>query len=808
MSKNQSTASQDKDASRMSLGQKIFSVGLAFLIASFVIRTFVSGSSAELQMPWDNAFISGLMLLSGLLVVGGQFLSSKDEDQRLDLAPEQSLAWPLLALFASLAIGLIPAVDADLALRQALNFFSMFFFFALLLRLLKDQAYSLSFLSLGLSLSLLFSLYGLYEFHVEYPMVQKLIENGSIDAPNFNEDQMREFRYRLQSPAAIGPFLIANLLGGYLAMWWPVLIVIAAWLWKRGQRLTILAPVLGLVIIALGMMYTKSKGIIPASVAAVWLLIWLWPTAKSTNSDPKTTPETKDKAEVDTDSKENAENSSTETVHTGDADSAPRKTLSKRRKALLAVTLAGLFMVVAGLGIFARNREAYGLGLSLQVRLEYWQAATGMFKENPALGVGLNNFRSHYTQHKVERSEETKFAHNTFFQVLADQGLLGLFVYLWLLISLIREATSPSQSDAEEVKKRGPPKVLVVVGGVILGFLFLMATSGRYGLTFQTFLGLVMVIAATLGWSHLLSKFEDTEGRDEYLRAGLLAGFGAFLVHGAFDFSFHSHGLLINGLWLLALALRMGRSSGAPSSALTQKIWIVPVVAAFLILAIWPSQMRKHGEYFTRGRDGYFTALKVYRDAQGGTQDPGTILKLLEDAATDLRVARDAYDKGVSVHFTLGEICANQWRVSGYQEEYAIAALKSYNDAIERNAMSADLYFRKALFLEECFLQKRKSGAADTGSDSEIVKTFEKAVELYPTQPRYQYHLGRWYLIQYEAGRRAKSLKVEQLNNLKSRGINTLQKALETHEKARLERVQLMKEQISLTKTLLERYKD
>lgn len=795
MSKNQSKASDNND-SRMSLGQKIFSVGVVFLIASFVIRTFVSGSSAELQMPWDNAFISGLMLLSGLLVLGGQFLSSKAEDQRLDLAPEQPLAWPLLALFASLAIGLIPAIDADLALRQALNFFSIFFFFVLLLRLLKDQAYGLSFLSLGLSLAMLFSLYGLYEFHVEYPMVQKLIEDGAIDAPNFNEDQMREFRYRLQSPAAIGPFLIANLLGGYLAMWWPILVVVAAWLWKRGQRLTLLAPGLGLAILFVGMVYTKSKGIIPASVAAVWLLIWLWPEKVSKNSELENAGESPAK------DKEESKPVAPKPV------SEPKKALSKRRKALLAVTVAGLIMVVAGLGIFARNREAYGLGLSLQVRLEYWQAATGMFKEEPVLGVGLNNFRSHYTQHKVERSEETKFAHNTFFQVLADQGLLGLFVYLWLLMALIREAVSPSRVDHEEVKKRGPPKVLIVVGGVILGFFFLMATSGRYGLTFQTFLGLVLVIASTFAWSHLLSKFEDEEGRDEYLRAGLLAGFGAFLVHGAFDFSFHSHGLLVNGLWLLALALRIGRSSGAESSGFTKKLWLVPVVAAFLILAIWPSQMRKHGEYFTRGRDRYFYALKVYKDAQNGTQNPGEILKLLEDAATDLRLARDAYDKSVSLHFTLGEVCANQWRVSGYKEEYSNAALKSYDAAIARNPMSADLYFRKALFVEETFLQKRKAGAGDPGTDKEIVQALEKAVELYPTQPRYHYHLGRWYLIQYEAGRQAKSIEAKQLNGLKKRGLAALTRAMESHEKARLERVQLMKDQITLTKSLLERYKD
>lgn len=797
MSEKKSQA-PNNDQSRMSLGQKIYSIGIVFVVASFVIRTFVSGSSAELQMPWDNAFISGLMLLSGLLVVGGRFLSSKDEDQRLDLAPEKNLAWPLLALFSSFAIGLIPAVDSDLALRQALNFFSIFLFFTLLLRLLKNESYSLFFLSIGVSLSLLFSLYGLYEFHVEYPMVQKLLEEGSIDAPNFNEDQMREFRYRLQSPAAIGPFLIANLLGGYLAMWWPILLVTAVWLWKIGQRRWLLAPTAGLALLGLGMLYTKSKGIIPASMAAVWLLIWLWPETKTEALEENEKP--KNDAQDKTDESDKPAPKAEETQ-------APA--LSKRRKGLLAITVAGVLMVVTGLGIFARDREAYGLGLSLQVRLEYWQAATGMFKENPVLGVGLNNFRSHYTQHKAERSEETKFAHNTFFQVLADQGLLGLFVYLWLLIALIREATQPSQNRPEELKGRGPPRVLAVAGGVILGFLFLMATSGRYGLTFQTFMGLVFVLVSTFAIHHMLTTLsKDNAQRDSYLRAGLLAGFGAFLVHGAFDFSFHSHGLLVNGLWLLAIALRLGRSSGLPSTGITQKIWIVPVIAAFAVLAVWPAQLRRHGEAFNLGRDQYFAALKVYKEAQNGRQDPGAIIELLDKAATNLRLAREAYDKSVSVHFTLGEVCANQWRVSGYKAEYAEAAVKSYNDAIACNPLSADLYFRKALFLEEQYLQRNQSGASAPGTDEDIVKALEKSVELYPTQPRYQHHLGRWYFIQLVAGTRAKSLSPEQQKTLREKGRAALQKALKTHEKARLERVQLTEAQITLTKSLLERYKD
>jgi putative inorganic carbon (hco3(-)) transporter len=67
-------------------------------------------------------------------------------------------------------------------------------------------------------------------------------------------------------------------------------------------------------------------------------------------------------------------------------------------------------------------------------RLHYWQVAVQMARENP-FGVGLKNYQARYDQYDSSngRFGTSRSVHSTYFQVLAETGFLGLFVFLALL---------------------------------------------------------------------------------------------------------------------------------------------------------------------------------------------------------------------------------------------------------------------------------------------------------------------------------------------------------------------------------------
>jgi O-antigen ligase len=71
-------------------------------------------------------------------------------------------------------------------------------------------------------------------------------------------------------------------------------------------------------------------------------------------------------------------------------------------------------------------------------RMAHWQAGWHMFRDHPALGVGVGNFNVRYDDYYVR--EEFRFtrghAHNYYIHRLAETGIIGLSVYLSLIMSV------------------------------------------------------------------------------------------------------------------------------------------------------------------------------------------------------------------------------------------------------------------------------------------------------------------------------------------------------------------------------------
>ncbi len=76
---------------------------------------------------------------------------------------------------------------------------------------------------------------------------------------------------------------------------------------------------------------------------------------------------------------------------------------------------------------------------SFQGRISIWQAAFRMFKNHPWTGTGANNyplFQAPYLDHTNSRPLSGR-AFNTFLQLLAENGVIGFSVYVFLVLWLL-----------------------------------------------------------------------------------------------------------------------------------------------------------------------------------------------------------------------------------------------------------------------------------------------------------------------------------------------------------------------------------
>ena len=73
-------------------------------------------------------------------------------------------------------------------------------------------------------------------------------------------------------------------------------------------------------------------------------------------------------------------------------------------------------------------------------RLLIWNSAYNMFKDHPALGVGLGQYKDNYQQKYISPKAKEPYlshAHNNFLQMLAENGLIGFGGFLILVLCFI-----------------------------------------------------------------------------------------------------------------------------------------------------------------------------------------------------------------------------------------------------------------------------------------------------------------------------------------------------------------------------------
>lgn len=127
--------------------------------------------------------------------------------------------------------------------------------------------------------------------------------------------------------------------------------------------------------------------------------------------------------------------------------------LSKNRTA----KRAWIALVVAGIGALAALLWMGGFGQAVSDRLEergpvdYREAVYAggweMFQEHPWIGWGFHQMPSELPRHVSGYHEKVLYPHNTYLELLVEEGVLGFCLYIWLMWELWRLRTKSAALD-------------------------------------------------------------------------------------------------------------------------------------------------------------------------------------------------------------------------------------------------------------------------------------------------------------------------------------------------------------------------
>lgn len=101
----------------------------------------------------------------------------------------------------------------------------------------------------------------------------------------------------------------------------------------------------------------------------------------------------------------------------------------KLKKSKVAV-LFGLFIAMIVIFIYrsATRIEHIQPYFSTVMRLNYWKETLGIIQAHPFAGIGLGNFNLRMS----------RYAHNSYLQIWAEMGILGLFAFTWIAYAVLK----------------------------------------------------------------------------------------------------------------------------------------------------------------------------------------------------------------------------------------------------------------------------------------------------------------------------------------------------------------------------------
>lgn len=167
----------------------------------------------------------------------------------------------------------------------------------------------------------------------------------------------------------------------------------------------------------------------------------------------------------------------------------------KRDKRLLIVLIIGIILAWFILPSALINWPEGGLFGSIKGRIYMCRIAMRMIKIHPFLGMGLHTFPINYQRYVSPGYPYyggiPPYAHNMYFHMAAEIGLIGLGVFIWLLVTLIRGWSSAYKKTESSYLKA---LSLGLLGGIIAFLTHGMLESSLYmtqgGILFWFMIGL------------------------------------------------------------------------------------------------------------------------------------------------------------------------------------------------------------------------------------------------------------------------------------------------------------------------------
>ncbi len=157
------------------------------------------------------------------------------------------------------------------------------------------------------------------------------------------------------------------------------------------------------------------------------------------------------------------------------------------------IFLLGLYISVIFIFFFRAKSQGYDQPFfSTMNRLQYWQDTLAIIKSSPLLGAGLG----------ILHIRRSLYAHNTYLQIWAEMGILGIISWLWLVILALAKGFSLNRKYMTE----------------------------RIGYQAQN-----------IGVDIQQGKFFNgvkIRGYPDYMFPGLVSAVVVFLIHNIIDFSF------------------------------------------------------------------------------------------------------------------------------------------------------------------------------------------------------------------------------------------------------------------------------
>lgn len=136
-----------------------------------------------------------------------------------------------------------------------------------------------------------------------------------------------------------------------------------------------------------------------------------------------------------------------------------RENVIKGIVTLVLTFIIGIFLFnkfVVDTLLFERLANLFDSGDN--TRIEMYKESWLLFKDNPLLGVGMENFR--------EVSSFNRYSHSTYAEMIASTGIIGVILYFFPYITMFSQILKLSRSREKKLKYQS--NLILIMFGVIL----------------------------------------------------------------------------------------------------------------------------------------------------------------------------------------------------------------------------------------------------------------------------------------------------------------------------------------------------